>query len=275
MQIRHRLTGAVLVEVSADTAAGADLAHSVLLYGDLKGIDLRGANLVGADLCEADLTGAQFDDAMLTGADLSGSNLVGASFRRCSLADAKLLGVDLGGATLADADLTRTAFRLARASTPASFRNAKLARTNLSHCSFPACDFAGADLTEAMCHGTVLDDVDLRGAALTAGHFLDVSLLRANLESADLTLTAMHRVKLAGARFANSLLGSTVFAKVLDLPEAVDLSLCRHAAPSCLDLATLASGNAQLPDAFRDGAGLGDLLLVLQQLASLLAGGAA
>ena len=269
MQILHRLTGAVLLAVSNDTLAGAELPHVHLLYADLRGIDLRGANLVGADLCEADTTGARFDGAMLTGADFSGSTLVRASFREASLADAKLLGVDLGGADLTAADLTRTAFRLARASAPASFRNAKLARTNLSHSGFPSCDFSGADLTEAMVHGTILDGADLGGAALTAGHFLDVSMRGTNLEWADLTLTTLHRVNLAAARCANALFGGTVLAQDLDLADAEGLAASRHIAPSSVDIATLHAAAGRLPGAFIEGVGLADVDASLLRLPDL------
>jgi uncharacterized protein YjbI with pentapeptide repeats len=269
MQVRHRESGVLLLDAPGHTLAGTDLARTVLLYGDLREIDFRGADLTGADLCETDMSGARLDEAMLTGADLSGARLVGTSFRGASLADAKMLGVDLGGADLTEADLSHTAFRLARASTPASFRDAKLMRSNLSHASFAACDFTGADLTAATCHGTDLDRAILRGASLTSAHLLDVSLREADLEWADLTLATLHRVRFAGARCANTLFGSTVLAHDLDLAEALGLDDCRHASPSSVDLGTLRAAQGRLPAPFLAGVGLGDLAPALRSLLHL------
>ena len=60
IQIKHRLTGKVLLEVE-----GADLFGA-----DLKGANLKGANLKGADLKGADLSCAYLKGANLKGADL-------------------------------------------------------------------------------------------------------------------------------------------------------------------------------------------------------------
>ena len=53
--IRHKETGETLLEVQADTLAGADLEGAMLLGADLRGADLRGAFLRMVDLCQADL----------------------------------------------------------------------------------------------------------------------------------------------------------------------------------------------------------------------------
>ena len=63
---------------------------------DLQGADLQGADLSGADLTWADLTDADLSGADLTGADLSGADLKGADLR----------GADLRGADLREAVLT-------------------------------------------------------------------------------------------------------------------------------------------------------------------------
>jgi pentapeptide repeat protein len=79
--IRHKETGEPLLEVAADTLAGADLEGAMLLCADLKGADLRGAHLRVVDLCQADLRGATLDEADLRDADATLANLVGATRR--------------------------------------------------------------------------------------------------------------------------------------------------------------------------------------------------
>src|SRR5882724_4445556 len=111
--IRHKETGEPLLEVAADTLAGADLEGAMLLCADLKGADLRGAHLRVADLCQADLRGATLDKADLRDADATLANLVGAMLRGADLTDARFQGINMGteGAGLTDftgAELTRT-----------------------------------------------------------------------------------------------------------------------------------------------------------------------
>jgi uncharacterized protein YjbI with pentapeptide repeats len=52
--IPHKETGAVLLEVAADTLAGVGLQRAVLLYADLRRLDLREADLRGAGLCQSE-----------------------------------------------------------------------------------------------------------------------------------------------------------------------------------------------------------------------------
>lgn len=63
IEIKHKVTGKVLLKVKAKT----------LVRADLSGVDLSGADLSGADLSWADLS-----EADLTWADLSGADLRGA-----------------------------------------------------------------------------------------------------------------------------------------------------------------------------------------------------
>ena len=65
MEIKHKITGAVLF-----VHEGANLRSA-----DLRSADLSGANLSGADLRGADLSGAYLSGANLSGANLSGADL--------------------------------------------------------------------------------------------------------------------------------------------------------------------------------------------------------
>lgn len=89
--IRHRIAGAALHTVDADTLAKTNLV---------------GANLTGAYLTKANLTGADLTWANLTGAYLTRADLAGAYLTKADLAGADLTKADLAGADLTDADLT-------------------------------------------------------------------------------------------------------------------------------------------------------------------------
>ena len=78
IEIKNRVTGAVLHTVEADTLRGADLSRAGLYEADLSGADLSRADLYEADLYEADLRGAD-----LRGADLRGADLRGATGVKC------------------------------------------------------------------------------------------------------------------------------------------------------------------------------------------------
>ena len=75
MEIKHKITGKVLLTIEGDTLQwanlqGADLQWANLREADLQGVDLREADLQGADLQWADLRGADLREADLRGASL-------------------------------------------------------------------------------------------------------------------------------------------------------------------------------------------------------------
>ena len=65
MEIKHKITGEVLLTIEGDSLKGADLQ-----YANLQGANLQGANLQGANLQGVNLQGAN-----LKGANLQGANL--------------------------------------------------------------------------------------------------------------------------------------------------------------------------------------------------------
>ena len=111
IQIKHKVTGDVLL-----TYAGADLRGADLRGADLRGANLRYANLRGADLRGADLRGADLQGANLQGANLLDANLRGANLQGAYLQGANLQGANLWGANLwgADLDFTCEAFQKTR-----------------------------------------------------------------------------------------------------------------------------------------------------------------
>jgi uncharacterized protein YjbI with pentapeptide repeats len=95
VQIRHRITNAVLL-----THAGASLRGASLRGADLSGADLSWADLSGASLSGASLRGASLSWASLSWADLSWADLSGASLSGASLRGADLSGASLSGAKI-------------------------------------------------------------------------------------------------------------------------------------------------------------------------------
>ena len=79
MEIKHKITGEVLLTIEGDTLRGANLRWANLRGANLQGANLRWANLQGANLQGANLRGANLREADLRGADLRGADLRGAN----------------------------------------------------------------------------------------------------------------------------------------------------------------------------------------------------
>ena len=105
IEIRHRITEAVLFTVDAVDLSSADLYCADLRGADLSGVDLSSADLYCADLRDANLSDADLSGADLRDANLSGANLYGADLRGANLYDANLYDADLRGANLYGANL--------------------------------------------------------------------------------------------------------------------------------------------------------------------------
>ena len=82
MEIKHKITGNVLLKIDGETLREANLCRADLREANLRRANLRGANLSGADLCRADLCRADLRGADLRGANLSGANLCWADLCR-------------------------------------------------------------------------------------------------------------------------------------------------------------------------------------------------
>ena len=94
IEIKHRITGAVLFSHSAeDNTMRRTLQVAVSADADLAGADLADANLADANLADAYLAGAN-----LAGADLADAYLADADLARADLARANLAGAYLAGA---------------------------------------------------------------------------------------------------------------------------------------------------------------------------------
>jgi hypothetical protein len=99
IEIRHRKSGRVLLEVAGETLARANLSGEYLIHADLRGADLAAATLMFANL---------------SGADLSHANLSGANLRGANLTEADMTGADFAGVNLAGATLSLTVFSACR-----------------------------------------------------------------------------------------------------------------------------------------------------------------
>nr|WLW40576.1 hypothetical protein HIBIKMCM_00009 [Ralstonia phage BOESR1] len=155
MNIKHTITGAVILSVPGDTLRSADLRSADLRGADLRGADLRGADLRGADLRSANLYGANLHGANLRGADLYGADLRSANLYGANLHGANLRGANLYGADLYGADLYG-----------ANLYGADLRTADLRTADLRSADLGGADLRSANLYGADLHGADLRGAGL-------------------------------------------------------------------------------------------------------------
>lgn len=99
VEIHHRRSRRVLLQVHAETLERVNLAGEYLIHADL-----RGTNLTSASLLFANLSGADLSDANLSGANLRGANLT----------EADLSGVDFANTILAGATLSLTIFARCR-----------------------------------------------------------------------------------------------------------------------------------------------------------------
>ena len=79
MEIKHKISGEVLLTIKGDTLQGANLQGADLRWANLQEANLQGADLQGADLQGADLRWADLRWANLQGADLRWANLQGAN----------------------------------------------------------------------------------------------------------------------------------------------------------------------------------------------------
>jgi uncharacterized protein YjbI with pentapeptide repeats len=108
IQIKHRITGAVLFEhettderIASGLATRDALEAACETGANLAGANLAGANLDGAYLAGANLARANLARAYLAGANLDGANLDGAYLAGANLARANLARANLDGAYLA------------------------------------------------------------------------------------------------------------------------------------------------------------------------------
>ncbi len=184
--IRHARSGAVLLEVAADTLAGADLTAAQLAGADLQGLDLSKASLAYANLRDADLRKANLAGARLAGCVLNDANLEEADLTRADLLEASLTNCKLHGAVLTQADLRRavvtgadfssadlTGADLSMTNMRANFKGASLACTDLRGSTF-----AGSDLTGASLDGANLAGTNFRGCVGPSGQPIFTAALK-------------------------------------------------------------------------------------------------
>ncbi len=95
VEIKHRDSGRVFLQVEAETLERANLMGEYLIHADFQDTNLSFAQMAFANLSMANLAGAN-----LAGANLSGANLT----------EADLTGTDLTGAVLSGATLSLTVF---------------------------------------------------------------------------------------------------------------------------------------------------------------------
>ncbi|WP_458094941.1 pentapeptide repeat-containing protein [Roseomonas sp. WA12] len=162
-------------------------ANSSFIGASLVGARLFLADVRNSDFSRADVRNTDFSECTIDGVNFSGSNLTNASFFRARLAQLGIAASDFtslnGIVSLSD---IMTAWNKIDHFTQASFAQAVMVRSNLSHGMFIGTDFRSADLTNcnlSHCHlalakfeGAIVHGADFTYANLFG---VDVEYLRA------------------------------------------------------------------------------------------------
>jgi Pentapeptide repeats (8 copies) len=185
IDIRHRETGALLLQINAETMAGIQLSDQVLRGADLRGADLCGAQLRRAYVIDVDLREANLENARLNGADLTDVLLSGANLRGAHFNEAKVRSVDFR-----HADLSGAAFHNAFVVTSA-FDDATLTAANLHRATLIATSLVGGSLSEVDLTGALLSGVNLTGTNLSGACFAETFIADCRTLHAALGLSAI------------------------------------------------------------------------------------
>lgn len=149
MDIRNKITGAVVLSVNGDNLREVNLNGANLRDADLRGanlyeVDLSEANLYGANLYEANLSIANLSGADLSGANISEANLSGADLREANLREANLRDANLRDADLREANLSMANLSWANLSW------ANLSMANLSMANLSLANLSGANISQTL-----------------------------------------------------------------------------------------------------------------------------
>jgi uncharacterized protein YjbI with pentapeptide repeats len=176
------------------------------------------------------------------------------------ITDARFQGINMGREVPArtdfrGADLTRCYLNFSNL-TGCNFADALMRGADLTRCDLTGSVLTGADLTGANLSNSNFQDANLSYAMLAGALLIDSDLQRANLQHAELATATLSGVKLARTALSHAHLSRTVFARCLDLSEALGLDSLAYMSPSSIDLETLRSGLADFPDDFLEGVGV-------------------
>lgn len=219
----------------AEEGKRADLSDLVLTLLDLSGLDFKKAILIGADLYGTDVSRANLSGTDLTATRLDRMTIIGTNFSGADFTDATLLRpssfsstdydrlevADFTGATMVR---TRIFARLGEA----SFRSANLTEADFSPLSsgantisvVPFNILSGADFTDAILRGAILEQVKLEYAT-----FRNADLRETDFRGADLTGADFTGADLTGANFAGAILKQAVLSGAKGVHAATGLGV--------------------------------------------------
>lgn len=213
----------------------ADLSDQVLTLLDLSRLDFKKAILIGADLYGTDLSHANLSGADLTSTRLDRTTIIGTNFAGADFTEATLLRPSSFTSTsfdrsevanFAGAKMVRT--RIFARLGGASFRSADLTEADFSPLSsgantisvVPFNILSGADFTDAILRGAVLEQVKLEYAI-----FRNADLRDADLRGADLTGADFTGADLTGANFAGAIVKQVILSGAKGVQAATGLGL--------------------------------------------------
>src|SRR5438094_245464 len=151
LEIRHRVTGAVLHRDPIRPLAQAELRGLNLLGAALPAADLRGADLRGTDLGDANLELAHFEGADLSNASLNVADISGGKLDKVDASFARVLATRLHAASLRGGNFER-----------ASLIWTDLSNADLRDGRFERADLTGVNMLEANAECANLSQTNLR-----------------------------------------------------------------------------------------------------------------
>jgi uncharacterized protein YjbI with pentapeptide repeats len=188
------------IDFRATDLSNANLHQTNLSKANLRKAVLRDANLFETNLQEADIKRADFRRANMRGVNAQNATASGANMRRANLSKTDFTGANLTNALLENAELSGGAsFRKANLNyallTKTDLIAANLSEATLLHANLHEADLSGARFQGADLRFANLSETDLQGA-----DFTQANLREANLSQASIVKTNLEGADLAGCR---------------------------------------------------------------------------
>jgi uncharacterized protein YjbI with pentapeptide repeats len=183
---------------------------SVNLYTPKKGYSLLEnayfgpTNLSKLNLSLTNLFRANFNGAVLNQTDFMGTFLICAQFQNASLYKANLNGAELNRADFKGAVLNEADFFYAKLN-ETNFYQASLNRTDLNEAELNKSQPLNVKLIKASLDRANLNEAQLYRADLSYASLVETDLYKANLSGANLNGTNLNRANLSGANFKDSI----------------------------------------------------------------------
>ncbi|MBW5892574.1 pentapeptide repeat-containing protein [Pectobacterium polaris] len=193
-------------------ATGSAVMNGLEAIGaDFSGASLPRVILNNAILHEANLVNVNLEEASLSAADFSGAIMTRVNLQQTTLQSATFVGATLVGTRFDGADINHCNFAQADLTNALLSKVTGASSLNLSDSILTAANLSGLDLRDATITAktnftqSVLDEVNLRGKALDGVVFYGASLKRALLDNTSLSNAVLVAADLSGAKLTGNI----------------------------------------------------------------------